>query len=172
MDPVNVFREQLAPEFPFVVIQEHVTSMVLSQAKPFLYKAISLPASYNDLPRQVALGQELREYLGLHMFTRGEKDLDLLQGLLVSIAWYQYHLSVNLQLTNLIHLAMALVVDLGLNRRTHGSDRHKAAIGGLSAIPSEDEAPPHLPSTLDGPRAYLGCLYLSSVISICIKKRK
>lgn len=80
-------------------------------------------------------------------------------------------MSVSVHLTNLLHLAMAQVVELGLGRRAHASDRQRPAISGLKSLPSdEDSCRQHQPRSLDGPRAYLGCFYFSSVISICVKK--
>lgn len=50
------------------------------------------------------------------MILRGEKSLDLLQGLLVATTWYPVHTHNSSQWMNLLHLAKALLVDLGLNR--------------------------------------------------------
>ena len=55
------------------------------------------------------------------MLLRGEKSLDLLQGLLVLITWYQYYSyfnpqAINPQVMNLLYLATAMTTDLGLNR--------------------------------------------------------
>lgn len=74
------------------------------------------------------------------------------------------------QLTNLLHLAMARVAELGLSRRLHASDRQRLAISGLQEFTSEEESSRNQLYSLDGPRAYLGCFYFSSVISMCIKK--
>jgi hypothetical protein len=79
-------------------------------------------------------------------------------------------MSLSVQLTNMLHLAMAQVVELGLGRRLHASDRQRPAISGLRSLPSYEESHRNQPDSLDGPRAYLGCFYFSSVISICLKK--
>jgi hypothetical protein len=170
-DPLAIFQSELAKHCPWVVVPVDTTSDELRQKKPFLFLSICVAAAYRDPPRQAELGRKFREHLVSQLLPTGEKSLDLLQGLLVAINWYQFHMLVSVHLTNLLHLAMAQVVELGLGRQLHASDRQRPAISGLKALLSdEDSCRRNQPRSLDGPRAYLACFYFSSVISICIKK--
>jgi hypothetical protein len=170
IDSLEIFRSELAKHCPRVVVPSGITSAELHQKKPFLFLSICMAAFHRDPPQQVELGRKFREYLGSQLLPTGEKSLDLLQGLHVAIIWYQFHMSTSVHLTNLLHLAMAQVVELGLGRRLHASDRQRPATSGLKAVPSEEESSGNQLYSLDGPRAYLGCFYFCSVISICIKK--
>ena len=169
-DPMQIFRSELAKHCPWVIVPPDADAGDICRKNPFLFLNISTVASYRDPQRQVQLGKEIREYLGSRLLNKGEKTLDLLQGILVAITWYQFHMSLSVGLTNLLHLAMAQVVELGLSRRPHAIDRQRPAISGLRVLPSDEESARDQPFSLDGPRAYLGCFYFSSVISICIKK--
>lgn len=55
--------------------------------RPYVAQAIAVAALYGDLERQCQLARELMKDITDAMFMRGEKSLDLLEGLLVTIAW-------------------------------------------------------------------------------------
>ena len=78
----------MAELFPFVVIPDSVTLEELAQNKPFLLQVILTIASVVDSVRQARMAQDVIEYLSEHMPIRAEKSLDLLQGLLIYIAWF------------------------------------------------------------------------------------
>jgi hypothetical protein len=85
---LKFYREMIADAFPFVVVPQGITAYSLSRDKPFLFKAIVMVASAQDVKAQAAMAEEIVEYLSLHVLLRCEKSLDLLQGLLVFAAWY------------------------------------------------------------------------------------
>lgn len=85
---VDMFRCHMAPQFPFVVIPLDMTAAALKQKKPFLYLTIMAVSFQGEASRQLALGIKIKEYLSDAMIMRAEKSLDLLQGLLVSMAWF------------------------------------------------------------------------------------
>lgn len=163
------YRVQMMPYFPFVVIPEGVDVHALRSAKPFLFKAIITSASYSNLTRQIALGKEVVAYFSEHLLLKGEKSLDLLQGLLIFIAWYHPHLFANPQLTNLLQLSVALLVDLGLNKSgTTASEKLRLEILAMKAAHGPAAVPKQL--RLDEQRALLGCFYLTNIVSTCFKK--
>lgn len=82
------YRHELAPEYPFVVIPKEKTAQVLLREKPFLYKNVVVAASYADPKRQSELRKDILTDLCQSMIFQGEKSLDILQGLLVFIAWF------------------------------------------------------------------------------------
>ncbi|KAE8036862.1 hypothetical protein FH972_009495 [Carpinus fangiana] len=116
-DLLDEYRIHLQPHFPFVVIDDGISVKEFRHAQPFLFKAVTSVAMYYDFPKQIAVTSDSLKYLGTQMLVQGEKNLDLLQGILVLVSWYHFHVFVNPQMTNLLQLAMALVVDLGLNRK-------------------------------------------------------
>lgn len=73
--------------FPFVVIQQHESLDLLRRCKPFLLLAILTISARADRQQQIRLEIELRQSLSNKVIMKGEKSLDLLQGLLVYLCW-------------------------------------------------------------------------------------
>lgn len=84
---LNIFRCDMAQQVPFISIPPQISAQALSRERPFLHRAIITTASYHDSLRQIQMGQELVKCLTEHLVVRGEKNIDLLQGLLVYITW-------------------------------------------------------------------------------------
>lgn len=84
---MEAYSNQLVPLFPFVVIPAGTTPEALYQEKPFLYRMITMVACKNG-PRQREIAKSGRKYLAEHIVMNVENSLDLLQGLLVHIAWF------------------------------------------------------------------------------------
>lgn len=82
------FKKNMTEQFPFIVIPSNSTSRSLKYDRPLLWKAIMVAASHGDPTRQLTLGSELMEDLISRLLFRTERSLDLLQGLLIFIAWY------------------------------------------------------------------------------------
>ena len=81
------FKTNMTEQFPFVVIAPDSTSQSLQHEKPLLWKAIMVAASNEKSDRQLALGSKLMEDLTTRLLLRVERSLDLLQALLIFIAW-------------------------------------------------------------------------------------
>lgn len=82
------YKTNLAEQFPFVVLPQNSISQNLHHEKPLLWKAIMVASWHDNSHRQMALGSSLTEDLMMRLLFRAEKSLDLLQSLLVLIAWY------------------------------------------------------------------------------------
>ena len=81
------FKTNMTEQFPFVVIAPDSTSQSLQHEKPLLWKAIIVAASHEKSDRQLALGSKLMEDLTTRLLLRVERSLDVLQALLIFIAW-------------------------------------------------------------------------------------
>ena len=81
------FKTNMTQQFPFVVIAAESTSQSLQHEKPLLWKAIMVAASHEKSDRQLALGSKLMEDLTTRLLLGVERSLDLLQALLIFIAW-------------------------------------------------------------------------------------
>lgn len=73
--------------FPFVPVPRNVTTGALRSRRPILWKALMMVCTYMDATRQRKLGEELLGEITRMAFVDGEKSLDLLQGLLLLVAW-------------------------------------------------------------------------------------
>ncbi|CAI7619375.1 unnamed protein product [Penicillium glandicola] len=84
---LEAFRVVMTPHFPFVVIPPDVSVHHLRQDRPFLFLAIIATASYENMPLQRSLGAEVKKAVSSRMILNGEVSFDLLQGLLIFLAW-------------------------------------------------------------------------------------
>lgn len=81
------YRRNQTHIFPFVMIPAHTTSAWLRPERPFTWKALMLQSCSNDGYRQHVLGKELLNDISEALLTRPRKSLDLLQGLILFVAW-------------------------------------------------------------------------------------
>lgn len=84
---VSDFRIKFTPFFPFVAFDPDVSAEDLLSRKPLLFKAIMLAAAPLTLAKQNEIKTSILAYVGQHLLVMDERDLGLLQGLLVFIAW-------------------------------------------------------------------------------------
>ena len=85
---VDVYRNDLAIQAPFVIVPADLTAFKLKQERPFLFHCILMIASYKDVSRQQLLQREIMKCLSTNLILNGERNFDLLQGLLIYVTWY------------------------------------------------------------------------------------
>jgi hypothetical protein len=81
------YQALMAKYFPFVVIPLNTTAQHLRASKPFLFLSVMAVSSYQKTGQQTTLSMEIMKRLSEQMLFRGEKSLDLLQGVLVYTEW-------------------------------------------------------------------------------------
>jgi hypothetical protein len=185
-DLLEIFRTDMTPHFPFVVIPPGTTAGQLHQQNPFLYSAIMMSVAFRNVSKQMAMARDIMMDLSVRLLQKGEKSMDLLQGLLVYSAWYvfylflrahcvhyagsrrfrlltenhfryQYHFHTNSQLINLVQLTCALLFDLALNKPPTSTEGYEFFC---------DESPEKLSrrrARTSNERAYAGCFVLKSM---------
>lgn len=84
---LDIYRNSLVMRCPFVVISTDMPAWQVRQDTPFLFLTILFATSYENYRRQHLLGDEIMKYVSEHLLLKGERSLDLLQGLLVYITW-------------------------------------------------------------------------------------
>jgi hypothetical protein len=88
------YQASMANYFPFVVIPSNTTAQQLRISKPFLFLSVMAVSSYQKTGRKTTLSAEIMRRLSEQMLFKGEKSLDLLQGVLVYAEWFVlYYLS-------------------------------------------------------------------------------
>ena len=80
--------KQIDTHFPFIQLQRVSNVNELRQKSPFLLLAILITPTRELRGLHSVLDKELREQISKRVFVEGEKSIDLLQGLLVYLAWY------------------------------------------------------------------------------------
>ncbi|KEF53249.1 uncharacterized protein A1O9_10697 [Exophiala aquamarina CBS 119918] len=120
------------PLFPFVHILPSATPSSLLQERPILYLAILVVASQNNVERQLKLVKVIREEVSRRFMISSQQDLGVLEGLLVYLAWNHVHLALGTPSVRVIHMIMALVTELGLDKEPNTISN--TSPGGVSAI--------------------------------------
>lgn len=82
------FRVNMMPHFPFVIIPAEVSLNDLRREKPFLFTTVMMVGCRHDASRQVAIASKIREIISYSVLVKGEQSLDMLQGLLIYLAWH------------------------------------------------------------------------------------
>ncbi|KAH7176457.1 hypothetical protein EDB81DRAFT_706887 [Dactylonectria macrodidyma] len=111
------FRGMLG-HFPCVVLRPEETVASLAATRPFVLLAILASASGSrTLQGHTLYDEEFRKVLGLKFVAGGERSLELLQGMLIYIAWYPFHLRPkNKQAFQYVRMAGDLTRDLELDQ--------------------------------------------------------
>ncbi|KAK3077994.1 hypothetical protein LTS18_008708, partial [Coniosporium uncinatum] len=142
----------MSQSFPFVVLPNDYDPRNAFHARPMLTFAAVVVASSYDASLQQSLASEFRQALSARLLTTTDNKLDLLQGLLVFIAWHhQYMESKGASVYMLMQIAVGLLLDLRINN-TRAEDARNA--GQTGADDREKQ------------RAYVGCYYLCCGLSL------
>ncbi|KAH0437127.1 hypothetical protein CcaCcLH18_03995 [Colletotrichum camelliae] len=123
-----IYRDEMAPHFPFVIIPAGVTASTLNATRPFLMASIRMVASIRS-PRSMR-GQMYRllSYIADHMVLRSERSMDLLLGLVVILGWFHHHYIAHAQFDMLVSQAACLVGELGLKRGPSLTERTRLIV--------------------------------------------
>jgi hypothetical protein len=87
---LETFRQSFVNYFPFVVVHPTVSVEALRYDSPFLFLCIMAVTSFEDPMLQRRLGQEIKKHICDRLVMGQEASMDLLQGLLIFVAWYHY----------------------------------------------------------------------------------
>lgn len=78
----------MTPYFPFVVIPDSFAIRDVQRQKPHLCIAILAAAAFKDVKLQRSLGTLFNEVIAVRLMKGEFATVDMLQGLLVHLAWY------------------------------------------------------------------------------------
>ncbi|KAJ5928257.1 hypothetical protein N7466_007213, partial [Penicillium verhagenii] len=164
-ESLHTFRTQRLQFLPLIHIPATTTARDLKRQSPFLWRCIMTVESKHTA-RQAALCVRIRELAGKRLLVDCDKSLDLLQGVLVYLAWITLHSQPQKSsLCIYSQMAIGLVFELGLD---------KPAPPDLSMTVSNSNAVGHVPGlkasistlrTMNERRAVLSCYVLTSIIA-------
>ncbi|KAF8249044.1 hypothetical protein K440DRAFT_231306 [Wilcoxina mikolae CBS 423.85] len=119
----KLYKEQIAPHFPAIVVPPEATASEIRRTKPTLFLAIlaaSSGRSHPDLRR--ALQKETMKAYADRIMIKSEKSLELVQALLLtSIYYYPPDVYEELSFYIIIHMAASMALDLGLGRKPNSN---------------------------------------------------
>ncbi|KAJ6442594.1 Nicotinamidase [Purpureocillium lavendulum] len=152
---VDAFRTKLAPHFPFVVVPSS-----LNETRPMLHLAVLSAASFGDSSLQRRLGALFNQIVGARVANGPVATLDMLQGLLVHLAWAHYQPRPRRHSQHL-HLALSIIADLRMDRPRN------PLLWMVEADCRRDRA-----WSPDEVRAVAGAYYLASSSSMLLQKSR
>ncbi|KAK4145061.1 uncharacterized protein C8A04DRAFT_10993 [Dichotomopilus funicola] len=123
------FREVMLDHLHCVVVREDETVSSMAKDRPFVLLAVLAAASGSRTMQGHSLyDEEFRKVLGLKFVAGGERTMELLQGLVVYMAWYPFHLRPkNRQSTQYLRMVVDIVNDLELDQNP-GTDSMDAPL--------------------------------------------
>ncbi|KAK4447489.1 hypothetical protein QBC34DRAFT_409524 [Podospora aff. communis PSN243] len=114
----------MLPNFPCVVLPPESTVSDLARERPFVLLAVlAVASSTRTLQGHSLYDEEFRKILGLKFVAGGERSVELLEGLVVYVAWYPFHLRPkNKQAFQYIRMAVDIISDLELDQECDSDD--------------------------------------------------
>jgi hypothetical protein len=85
---LDLYRTAYSPQFPFVPIPLTMNAFELNDQRPFLFRTIIQAVAPQNAAVQRDVARWFREYIGVHMVVNQERRLELLQAIVVFLAWY------------------------------------------------------------------------------------
>jgi hypothetical protein len=152
---------RMAPEMPMVVFPPGTTMGFVRRERPALFLAI-LAAAIGPFKKDVQLKllDDVYRMVAERVVVKGEKSLELVQALIVLAVWYMPPDNLEeLKFYQLVHFAVILAMDLGLNRRKGGEDRPFSRLREVLI-----KKPLGSPFDINGPeakRTWIGCYFMS-----------
>ncbi|KAL5606077.1 hypothetical protein BROUX41_006153 [Berkeleyomyces rouxiae] len=166
-DQVNLavmeFKARYTPAFPFVVVDEKSIEQLLADS-PFLVRAIIFITVPFTPAMLKAIRKDLMTYLAMRSLVEARVSLDVLQGMLILIAWGPIRLAPT-QIHQMMNLSVAHARSLGIVMpRVSQNNWHTTSRG------PEDPRQASIAQNTSGltmaqQRAYLGAFYLSEISS-------
>ncbi|KIW98118.1 uncharacterized protein Z519_01702 [Cladophialophora bantiana CBS 173.52] len=156
--------------FPFVIVAPEIDAATLRRDAPVLFLAITTACLEEDHTVQRRLGVELKRMLCERILIRNERNIELLQALLVHLSWIHYHFHPmnNKQSYMLLQMAIGLVMDLDLDRCPAHRDQRVGS--NFCKMNPEAKLPTQCQRTTAETRALLGCFYLCSSMAMTRKE--
>ncbi|PKX96388.1 Zn(II)2Cys6 transcription factor [Aspergillus novofumigatus IBT 16806] len=159
---IDTYKATMMPNLPFVIIPSGLSTEEIRRTRPVVFLTVLTAALYDNMPLQRVLEEQVKVAISDRMVFKGEISFDLLQGLLIYIAWSQYH-SRPRRFSQYLHLATSIIVDRRLDRAPGMRSRQtRVGIADNNSNPvcwGQDEQ-----------RAVIGCYYFSSSISRILQK--
>ncbi|KAI1491847.1 hypothetical protein F5X96DRAFT_445583 [Biscogniauxia mediterranea] len=112
------YTDRMAPHLPAVVFPRGTTVSEVRKTKPILFLAVMAVASSETPHIQRQLVRDLMQILADKLIITGEKSLEIVQALQISVIWYfpPEHFE-ELKFYQFVHLAAVMAIDIGLGRK-------------------------------------------------------
>ncbi|KAI9045953.1 putative C6 transcription factor (War1) [Aspergillus affinis] len=155
----NRFVNQMANSIPMVVFPPGTTMTDVRRSKPLLLHAIIAAAIGPIQPDlHLPLVNDFYKVIADRIIVRGEKSLEIMQGLLVTCNWYAPPDNFEeLKFYQLSHLALTVGIDIGMYRKLGARNKHFSLVKDLM----QKKTPGQDPDSPEARRAWLGCYFVA-----------
>ncbi|KAM0283128.1 hypothetical protein ACHAQH_002609 [Verticillium albo-atrum] len=165
------YNDKMAGHLPAVVFPADMTADELRGTKPVLFLAILAAASSESSVLQRQLVRETMQILAEKIVITGEKSLELVQAIQVTVIWYwpPEHFE-ELKFYQLVHMAAVMAIDMGLGKRS-SMPKGVTPYGVYAYRQSQQRRslPPD-PKSIEARRAWLGCYYLATNTAMALHR--
>ncbi|KAK6223103.1 hypothetical protein QIS74_03948 [Colletotrichum tabaci] len=168
---LNIYRTRMVPNFPFVPIPPSTTAAELHDKKRFLFWCIMQAVVPQTAAVQKAVDDWVRRHAAMHVIVLKDNSIELLQGLVVYVAWGEVHQQMGTNANSLLQMAIGLVMDftiqtlggpLGWMPKTLQADAWVLVGRG-----KQSELTKH---TLEEQRAILGGYFIASSVPAAMRR--
>lgn len=84
---LRIFRTKYQPNFPFISLRGEMSVTGLCEQRPAVFRCIMLVAAPLPVNKMEAIKNEVLGYVGGKILVENTRNLDMLQGMLICIAW-------------------------------------------------------------------------------------
>ena len=172
---VDRFIGLLIPQYPAIIIPPGTLADDLRREKPCLFLAICAAAAGDQDPAlNLNLNQEVMQMYAKKVALNGEKSLELVQSMLISVLWYYPpERFEELKFHQYIHMSATMAMDLGMGRRPRNRDTTPVLdFSKPAADPTHMYRGPRQSidsTTLESRRTIMGCYLSCSSVSISLR---
>ena len=165
------YTERMAPHMPAVVFPPSMTASELRRSRPVLFLAVMATASSEMHALQAKLQREVMTTFAEKVFLTGDKNMDMIQAMLVTAIWYYPpdHFE-ELKFYQIVHTAAVMAIDIGLGKGPSPGRGLAASIGRQwPSHPSRRQVPPD-PTDIQSRRTWLACYFLTCNAAIALHR--
>lgn len=163
------YSKEMTLHLPAVVFPPSMSAATLRKTKPYLFLGIMAAASSETPHIQRQLASEVVHLIAEKVVVYGEKSVELVQLLQVTVIWYYppEHFE-ELKFYQFVHMAAVMAIDIGLGRKRN--------ITKSRLIPSSWRDHPFRrtslpdPTSLEARRAWLSSYFLASNVSMALHR--
>ncbi|KAF4423679.1 hypothetical protein F53441_14267 [Fusarium austroafricanum] len=168
---IDIYRRDYVPHFPFVPVPSSMCSSELYIESKLLFWMILAVVSPLDDKAQLEFKAWFRKYLAEHLVVRQEKSIDILQAMLIYLGWNDFHFYGELQVTNIVQMAIGLVIDLRLDKHAgHFLGGPKTLLGDAWTSMGKPLIKMKVHQTPADKRAVLGVYHITNLLNPYFRK--
>ncbi|KAI0868555.1 hypothetical protein GGS24DRAFT_206970 [Hypoxylon argillaceum] len=163
------YTDCMATHLPAVVFPPGTTADEVRKTSPIMFLAIMSVASSETPNTQRVLVKELMQIFANKIIIQGQKSLELVQSIMISVIWYfpPEHFE-ELKFYQLVHLAGVMAIDIGLGRKKN-SPKSRLIPYTWRDHPFRKHALPD-PTTIESRRTWLAAYFLASNVAMALHR--